>query len=314
MLGLKDEVPEIVEPPPPPVFVEDWTTVYYEITDAATDTLEFHVNKGYVEIQKIFVNSVDDPDGAVVLLDFTTDPPTVDASVTDREAGGEVVAGEKYVLTSDGDYVFGGKFKSALFATNSYIGFVIKSSEDDSALGLDDARILLKKGTTEIITVRFSALDEGGFDFTEWTPAYFDLDKYGLDGSFDRFHFHANNWDGGGFVEIQKILVNDSKSLTGATTVLDFTQADPKVAAYDYWFQTVEDDGTADGRIIMDGTISDYQGNFGSGAASDNDATYWIFIVRTTSKSKSDMGDIRFEVPATAGVAGGALRIRNLEF
>jgi hypothetical protein len=159
----------------------------------------------------------------------------------------------------------------------------------------------------------------------EWIPAYFALADYGLDGSFDRFHIHGGAWDGGGYVEVQKVLVNSSKSLAGAVTVLDFTaksggSQDYLFAGYDYTFNaedngcagTVLDGGTPDGRLrLMCSSDYRYQGNFGSGAAADNAAKYWIFIVKGRTADKTGYGDIRIEVPSADG---GSLRIRGMEF
>jgi hypothetical protein len=159
----------------------------------------------------------------------------------------------------------------------------------------------------------------------EWIPAYFVLADYGLDGYFDRFHIHGGAWDGGGYVEVQKILVNNSKSLNGAVTVMDFTKTsggsqDYMFAGYDYTFNaedqgcagTVLDGGTPNGRLrLMCSSDYRYQGNFGSGAAADNSATHWIFILRGRTADKTGYGDIRIEVP---NAEGGSLRFRAMEY
>jgi hypothetical protein len=164
--------------------------------------------------------------------------------------------------------------------------------------------------------------------FTEWTPAYFTLATYGLTGDFNRFHLHGGS-GGGGFVEIQKVLVNYSKSLEGAKTVLDFTATEYKVDAYDYTFKAENDEfvgeikngGTANGRLVLEAT-GDYtpMGNFGSGAAWSAEApfiTHWIFILRTNTEDKAGMGDIRFGVP-TGSVpnepTADSVRFSSLEF
>jgi hypothetical protein len=156
--GLKDII--VVPPEPPgeePVFVEDWTTVYYEIP-AGMQVLEFHVNTGAVEIQKIFVNAGKNETGAVELFDFTKTPAYDSGNFWwGAENLDPFISDGKYVLASTGDYKAGGRFGSALFGENSFVGFVIKCAEADYPSGLGDVRIRILEGDTEISVVRISA-------------------------------------------------------------------------------------------------------------------------------------------------------------
>jgi hypothetical protein len=158
-------------------------------------------------------------------------------------------------------------------------------------------------------------------DLTNWTPAYLALDETTtLNRAVDRFQFHIEN----GTVEIQKVLVNTTKSTTGAVTVLDFTgaNANPKSGFpylvnedYNYDYGDGFGEKVSDGKYRLAGT-GDYVGggNFGSGAAHANSVAYWIFIIKTTTADTSGLGDIRFVPKAGTDPDLPAIHFSSLEF
>jgi hypothetical protein len=105
--------------------------------------------------------------------------------------------------------------------------------------------------------------------------------------------FHVNT----GFVEIQKVLVNSTKTLDGAFTVLDFTLADPNANVY--WSNITGEAvgaGTADGRFVINKTEEYTRWDaFGSPAAFDHNAPVWIFVIRSSSKDTSGLGNARVQ-------------------
>ncbi|MCL2880276.1 MAG: hypothetical protein FWF29_08540 [Treponema sp.] len=146
-----------------------WETVYMPLEDGVTDlsravnTLHLHVNAGSVEIQKVFVNTVKSTDGAKYILDFTQTAGEPEKYFGDAggywyNLNGDEAAFEafvqdggtpdgRFVLSSDGEYVYGGGFASpAAYDNNAnYWGFIIKK---DTVLG--DARFTIFAGDTQI--------------------------------------------------------------------------------------------------------------------------------------------------------------------
>jgi len=305
--GLKDEVPEVTEPPAPPEFVDEWKTVWIHLSDD-TEIMEFHVNTGYVEIQKIIGSDIDSEDGAFVAFDFTATPTHDNDNfywgADDLDA---FVSGGAYVLSSSGDYKAGGRFGAEM--GGMYVGFVLRSPTANE-LGLGDARIRVGKSDgdnfVEIEVVRFSALEEGGFDLTEWMIAWVEIDS--SDDFPDTVHFHGGQWNiGSAYIEIQKIFINTSKSLYEAVYLFDYTDDPPYTLADDggnlYWTDLGGRDD--DGLYVYendDETSYQYGGGFGTPAIGDNEATYMGFVIKTKTKGKSGLGDFRVAigVPVTA--------------
>jgi hypothetical protein len=300
--GLKDDVTEPIEPPSPPEFVDEWKTVWIHLSDD-TEIMEFHVNTGYVEIKKILGGDVDSEDDAFVAFDFSATPTHDNDNfywgADDLDA---FVSGGNYVLSSGGDYKAGGRFGAAM--GGKYIGFVLRSPTANE-LGLGDTRIRVGKvvdeAFVEIEVVRFSALEEGGFDLTEWMVAWVEIE-----GSPDAVHFHGGAWNlGPSYVEIQKIFISTSKSMDDAVYLFDFTD-DPPYSTGDgtllYWADL---GGRADEGLYVytnDDGAYQYGGGFGTPAISDNNAVYMGFFIKTNTKGKSGLGDFRVALgdPVTA--------------
>jgi len=122
-------------------------------------------------------------------------------------------------------------------------------------------------------------------------------------------HFHVNT----GTVELQKVFVNTTKSLTGSKTALDFTQTagkatDGSTKKYfgevdGYWYHLdgsvenfeaqVLEGGTANGRLVISSANDTwkYHGGFASPASFDNNANYYGFVFKG-----DDLGDTRIVV------------------
>ncbi len=292
--------PMVAPPPPPPappVAVEDWTAVYYELTDVDTEIVALHVNTGSVQIQKIFVNDSESTEGATVLFDFTATPIAVDASVYEWGAASfdSGVAGGQYSLAGTGDYVPGGRFGAgSLKDGNKYLGFVIKSED------LGDVRFVPQKmdgeNTVDIATVRFDEILP-----LEWVTGYYEI----TDPDTEIMALHVNT----GSIQIQKIFVNDSESATGATVLFDFS-AEPiaiDTSVYD-WGKASFDTGVANGVYTLAGT-GDYVpgGRFGSGALKAQGSFIGVIM-----KSRN-YGDTRF-VPQKMGEGDAAIDITTVRF
>jgi hypothetical protein len=148
-------------------------------------------------------------------------------------------------------------------------------------------------------------------NFTEWQYAYVDMNKYSITGAHNGIHFHAGGGSNkGGYLEIQKVYVNTSKSLSGATLVFDLTSSTMGgtgnaymglIDGYAYEFENancagvIKDIGTENGRLVLEAPAGGhkYQGNFGSPAAYSTNAAYWIFVVKTNTTDKVGIGDVR---------------------
>jgi len=119
----------------------EWTTVITPIDDA-DGSLHFHVGgggAGFLEIQRIFLNTSPSETGATVIFDGTANPTNLgndsehfwwvnpDFTNNIENAG---TANGRLVLESDGDnYVYGGGFGSPLLNGNTHIGFVARSTD-----------------------------------------------------------------------------------------------------------------------------------------------------------------------------------------
>jgi len=178
----------------------------------------------------------------------------------------------------------------------------------------------------------------GGVNLTQWTPAYLQVKSTGYPNKDNnRFHFHIGNVSTSGYVEIQKILVNSTKSLTEAEVVIDFTMSSggkpglPYMANkdynYDYDFSSggsvavIRDGGTSNGRVVMSSgnNVYKYQGTFASGAAwnkwETTGSAYWIFIIKSNGQAKTSLGDARMAYHTGASeTADGETRFADLEF
>ncbi|MDR1586307.1 MAG: hypothetical protein LBS57_02490 [Treponema sp.] len=323
----------------------EFKTYYIKAVDASREApwndihgverLHLHAPAGSAfVIQKVFVSNTmteDVPSDAVVWYDFTKGNEPTDYETGNY--GGEIVAG----TVADGTWsldnsqgageVYPGNLGLAL-DDKAYIGFVIKNVSQTAVF--DNIQLEFRTTGDAVVSSKpcayyfgFSIIPDPeeppSTDLSEWTPVYFELTgENGLDTAINRFHFHVNT----GSIEIQKVLVNNTKTMTSAVTVLDFTAADggkdgyPYFANqdynYDYSFDTalIEDGGTADGRYSLTGTGDYIYGeNFGSGAAYANTASYWIFIIR----SVDGLGDVRFGA-FNGGDEIAVIRFDSLEF
>jgi len=278
--------PPVVEPDEDDDIVNEWTTVYKSIP-ADVQILSFHVGTGSVQIQKIFV--VNGSGTEIPMFDFTKTPAY---NATDFWWGADsvdsLITDGMYVLESEGDYKGGARFGSGLIVDNPKVGFVIKSPK-----GLGDARFLFEiDGTpaTIVDTVRFSDLINAeivsGFNFTEWTAAWLQV----IEGK-NTFNFHANDC----YIEIQKILINDSATMTGATVLFDFTA--PEVSGDEsgipYWWANYwGQEFVKDGRYIHD-----VEGGwvYGGGFATNQSFNYIGYIFKTNTEGLAGLGDFRVE-------------------
>jgi len=122
-----------------------WVTVWTEITDV-DGSIHFHVGgggEGFIEIQRIFLNTSPSTTGAVTLFNFTATPihgtldpeggvPLFWANITFVEDAG--TAEGRFVLDSVGDaWHYGGGFASYLINSNDYIGFVVRTEDAGNA-------------------------------------------------------------------------------------------------------------------------------------------------------------------------------------
>ena len=117
-----------------------WKTVYHVYETEGDGSFHLHVNEGYLEIQKIFLNNTATATGATTVFDFTATPTHTSADDggniwwVDWDGGNVEDAGTpngrlKFAGGDDGDgYVHGGGFGSPKFATFSCIGFVIRTT------------------------------------------------------------------------------------------------------------------------------------------------------------------------------------------
>ncbi|MDR3284912.1 MAG: hypothetical protein LBS97_07030 [Treponema sp.] len=122
-----------------------------------------------------------------------------------------------------------------------------------------------------------------------FTPYYLSLGDFSLTGADNTIHL-KNKADHVVGIEIEQIYVANSKSLTGAKLVWDFTTETPNVNAY-WGF----DAGTKTGAKWTSGETAapadaggeTYITGFGSGAAFQAfdgvDATYWVFVAKNLS-------------------------------
>jgi hypothetical protein len=305
-----------------PVVVGNWTPVYYDYSALdGPGIIALHLDNGSnpaeIRIQKIFLSDAKSEAGAKVLVDFTqTSSFNNDDFWWGADSFGTITNNEYVLATTDGTYVAGARFAPKDLGTYKYIGFIIKS-----ATGLGDARFQPQKdeggSAVDLATVRFDSLlsEEPEIDLSNWTPAYLHLTG-DLDTAVNHFFFHVNT----GIVEIQKVLVNTAKSMDGAITVLDFTRSDGTnssfphlITGYNYGIDgaLITEGGTANGRYSLAGTGDYiYGGDFASGAAYDNSATYWIFVIKTAG---SGLGDVRLE-PAKSDDKLPIVRFDALEF
>jgi hypothetical protein len=273
--------PEI--PPEGPVVVQNWTKVYFPIPEAA-NILSLHVDDGSVEIQRIFV--LDDNLEEINIFDFTASDilaGTIWWEDNENPMAGFVDDGV-YILESD-SYKPGGRFGSGLIVDNDYIGFVIRSTK-----GLGDARFLLEtEGSPGAsVTVRFDnmyreGMIPGGIDFTQWVLAWMET------GDGVEHALHANN----GYIEIQKIYINNSATLTGATILFDFTKPavlPDEVTGIPYWWENFFG-RVVDGKVVHE-AFGDYE--YGGGFATPTKFTHIGFVVRTNTLGKGGFGDIRY--------------------
>jgi hypothetical protein len=274
----------------------------------AVNRMHFHAPKGTAfKIQKIFTsNSMTDgvPAGAAVWYDFTKGNNAGDYETGNYGgtlAAGEVAGGVWTLDNSAGiGEVYPGNLGIAL-DNNAYFGFVMANVSETATF--DNLQFEFRVTGDAVVDSKPAAYffgftnqpgpdpggEEGDLNLTEWTPAYIDT----TDSSINTIIFHVN----AGFVEIQKVFVNSTKSMDGAFPVLDFTMADPNVNVY--WSNITGeavDTGTADGRFVIDKTEGYTRWDaFGSPAAFDNSAPVWIFVIRTTSEDKTGLGDARVQ-------------------
>jgi len=128
-----------------PWSTDGWVTVIRAI-DNIDGTIHFHAGgggRGFLEIQKIFVNNNPSATDAAVLFDFA-------AAQTHQEPGmgnlwwvnPELLGGirdggtenGRFMFASNGDeYRYGGGFGSPLLGENAYIGFVIRTDNGGNA-------------------------------------------------------------------------------------------------------------------------------------------------------------------------------------
>ena len=131
----------------------------------------------------------------------------------------------------------------------------------------------------------------------EWTTVISPIVHIYGDGAF---HFHVGG-GGPGFVEIQRIFLNNTASETGATVIFNGTANPPHQgndSAHFWWIDlqgNVEGAGTANGRLVLqsDGDNHVHGGGFGSPLLNGN--THIGFVARST-----DVGNARFMFGASS--------------
>ena len=132
-------------------------------------------------------------------------------------------------------------------------------------------------------------------NLSNWTKVYLPLNtEVGLDNKLVRFHFHVGA-QGGGNIEIRKIVVNNKKSFEGATTVFDATATPmfpaPHLLDASTFPSYVTAPGTPDGKYVLSNTGYKYGGSFASSAAEVTDAQFWGFDIRSDR-----LGDVRVDL------------------
>jgi hypothetical protein len=134
--------------------------------------------------------------------------------------------------------------------------------------------------------------EKGGHDpllTSSFDTYYLKLADHDLDKAINTFHFKNKTDHVLGF-EIQKIFVSTGKTEDDAVVVYDFNGATDASGALSnaYWgFEagTVADNKWSSGEVAAaDATSGEtYITGFASGAAYDNDAQYWGFVVKNLS-------------------------------
>jgi hypothetical protein len=140
---------------------------------------------------------------------------------------------------------------------------------------------------------------ESDIDFTQWNVAWA---PWG--GGVD-FGFHAENC----YIEIQKILINSTKTSTGATVLFDF--ALPEVhgdeSGTPYWWANFWGDGFISDGLYKHTAEGGYA--YGGGFASGQTIVYIGFVFRTNTVSIDGVGNFRF-----MKVDHDTILLRDMEF
>lgn len=286
---------------------------------SATNRVHLHVPKGVgFKIQKLFTsNTMSEgvPSDAVVWYDFTKGNDAADYETGNYGGSldnGTVGSGAWTLDNSAGTgQVYAGNMGIAMDG-RAYIGFVMANVSGTAVF--DNLQLEFRYGNESassygskpcfyyfnLTPPQTETPDE--LNLTEWTPAYLVLNA---GQGANKFMFHAN----AGHVEIQKVYVNTTKSLTGALLVIDLTDNAIGITA-PYWnhlndgsFGTTSGVGTSDGKFVLhSANADDYVGGdaFASGAAWDAafaspPALVWIFIIKTTSEGVDDLGATRVQ-------------------
>jgi len=283
-----------------------WTVIFHPYTTEGDGSFHFHVGDqggGFIEIQRIFLSNSRSLRGTTTIFNFTATPthaPPVEGGGAplfwETISGRVVEAGTptgRYVLASTAPahtYQHGGGFGSPLFPGYGFVGFVVRTT--DSA---GDARFEFPAGN--IINFGYLLGEENDEEEEEedtgvpegWTAVFRQITGAGAAGP--EFNLHVNN----GYVEIQRIFLNDTASVTDATILFDFAQ----YPTYEYtdvnywWPNTINQDdrieGTGDDRRYRLG--SDNAHVHGGGFASPTLEAYAYigFFIRSTN-----LGDTRF--------------------
>jgi len=140
-----------------------------------------------------------------------------------------------------------------------------------------------------------------GYDLLNWTIAWLELG----DGADPAIHFHAGDIANNTVnAQIQKMFVNTSKSLEGATYIFDST-ADPAYVMEDdggnlYWQGGIFDDleGGPLKLRTTDASGYAYLGGFGT-AAINEDAIYFGLIIKSNVSDVSGLADLRIQIGST---------------
>jgi hypothetical protein len=304
---------------------------YNDISELAR--LHFHLPKGSgFKLKEIFISASATETGKTVLFDFTSGT-TIDACTKSPAYSSTVstgtLTGHFWQLDNSSGLgeVYPGNLGFGL-GNAAYVGFVIANISD--TVTFDNLQIeFMKAGDVSYQSkpaawyfgfAKQPAAEEPGpgpqepdLDLTTWTPFYLDLSNTSPE--VERFHIHSEK----AFVEIQQILVNNTKSLTGATSVVDFRQAASSWTIYDSTFTNtdpikgIKEGGTTNGRWEYNNTDTGYEygGNFGSGASKDSGKKIWIFVVRTNTSDKAGLGD--FRVAPHNGTELGVVKFIEME-
>ena len=118
-----------------------------------------------------------------------------------------------------------------------------------------------------------------------WVTVYSAINN--VDGTL---HFHVGG-GGFGFLEIQRIFVNDTATEEGATVLFDFTASPTHQtpgAGHFFWVNhdlesRIVNAGTAYGRYVLESSGNDYRYGGGFGSPLLGDSAYIGFVVRTDS-------------------------------